>query len=258
MARIFITGSSAGLGLMAGRRLAAAGHDVVLHARNDKRAEDVRSSFEAPVEVLIGDLQTIRGAANLAEGANRLGQFDAVIHNAGVFRNSSRLTDDGYPAVFAVNVLAPFILTSIMTPAERLIYLSSSMHRGSSAHLDDLIWKKRRWNETAAYSESKFQILLLAFAVSRLRPGAYVNAVDPGWVPTRMGGEGAPDDLVAGSLTQVALAAPDPCSPMAKITGAYFHHMKPATSDPQSRSVDRQDDFLRRCFELTGVELKHP
>lgn len=256
MARIF-TGSSAGLGLIAGRRLAAAGHDVVLHARNEKRAEDVRLSFKVPVEIVIGDLQTIRGATGVAEETNRLGRFDSVIHNAGIFRNASRQTTDGYPAVFAVNVLAPFILTSLMAPADRLIYLSSSMHRGSGTHLDDLLWMKRNWNETAAYSESKFQVLLLTFAVSRLRPDAYVNAVDPGWVPTRMGGAGAPDDLVAGSLTQMALAAPDLRSPVAKITGAYLHHMKPTDPDPRSRSVDLQDEFVRRCTELSGVGLKH-
>ena len=111
MARVFITGSSDGLGLMAARLLVDQGHEVVLHGRNEGRSREALAAATAARGVVSGDLSTIAGARTLAEEVNKLGRFDAVIHNAGVGYRERRVEmEPGVPSVFAINVLAPYIL----------------------------------------------------------------------------------------------------------------------------------------------------
>jgi NAD(P)-dependent dehydrogenase (short-subunit alcohol dehydrogenase family) len=253
MARVFVSGSSTGLGLLAGKELLAKGHDVVFHARTAARAEDVRREVAGTSSIVVGDISTVSGALDFADQVNALGPVDAVIHNAGVPGGSLRPTADGIPDVFAVNVLAPYILTARISGPKRLIYLSSSMHRVSPS-LDDVLWRTRRWNGTLAYSESKFFVTALAFAVARLRPEVRANAVDPGWVPTRMGGRGAPDDLGEGCATQVALATSSE-SRVAGLTGEYLYHMAARQPDQNTRVTSIQDQLLDICQRLSGVSL---
>src|SRR5580698_8437913 len=155
MARVFITGSSDGLGRMAGQLLIEQGHSVVLHARNEQRGRDALSAVPGAEKVVIGDLTSIAQTRKMAEEVNALGSFDAVIHNAGIgYRESRRVaTEDGLPEVFAVNTLAPFILTALIERPARLVYLSSGLHRGAAANLDDLAWKRRAWSGAEAYGE---------------------------------------------------------------------------------------------------------
>jgi NAD(P)-dependent dehydrogenase (short-subunit alcohol dehydrogenase family) len=255
MARIFISGSSAGLGLMAGQLLAEQGHQVVLHARNGKRADDIREALPGVEAVVTGDLEWIAGAKDVAGQVNELGRFDAVIHNAAVgYQEGHRITIDGLPHVFAVNTLAPYVLTALIEPPKRLVYLSSGMHQHAHANLDDALWRKRPWNGPTAYSESKLHDTMLAFAVARLWPGVQSNALEPGWVPTRMGGAGAPDDLDEGHRTQAWLAASD--DPEAQTTGGYFHHLAPRQPNPQVYDVRLQDRLLDVCQEISGVYVK--
>ena len=193
MARIFITGSSDGLGLMVGRYLADQNHEIVLHARNDARAADAKKALPKAEAVVVGDLATIAAAKEVAAQVNALGSFDGVIHNAGVgFREHHNVASDGLPHVFAINTLAPYILTALIERPKRLIYLSSGMHARAHAHLDDILWRKRRWDGSSAYAESKLYDVMLAFAVARLWRNVLSNAVTPGWVATKMGGAGRP------------------------------------------------------------------
>ncbi len=255
MARVFVTGSSTGLGLMAGELLVEQGHRVVLHARNPARADDARRALPQAEAVVLGDLSTVAGARGVADEANRLGRFDAVIHNAGVgYGGGRRLeTADGLPQIFAVNVLAPYVLTALIERPDRLVYLSSGMHRGARADLDDLAWRRRAWDSAAAYSESKLCDVLIAFAVARRWPGALANAVDPGWVATRMGGANAPDDPREGRRTQAWLAVSG--DPQARVAGKYFHHQRERAPDPQAASVEWQDRLIAECERLSGVAL---
>ena len=194
MARVFISGSSTGLGLMAGQLLAEQGHRVALHARDEARREDARRELPEAEAIVVGDLSTVRGSRSVAEQVNALGRFDAVIHNAGVgYRERQPLrTEDGLPHVLAVNVLAPYILTALIERPDRLVYLSSGMHHHADAHLDDLAWERRRWDDSTAYAESKLHDVLLAFFAARRWKRVLSNALEPGWAPTRMGGPGAP------------------------------------------------------------------
>ena len=190
MSHILVTGSSDGLGLMAARLLLDDGHRVTLHARSEERAADARAALPDAKEVVIGDLSSIAGTRQAAEQANALGPYDAVIHNAGVgYRERRRMeTVDGLSHVFAINVLAPYLLTALIPAPDRLVYLSSGMHRGGDADLSDLQWARRPWNGSQAYSDSKLFDVVLAFGVARRWPGVFSNAVEPGWVATKMGG----------------------------------------------------------------------
>ena len=254
MARIFITGSTTGLGLIAARQLLGRGHEVILHARNGARARDLEAALGFRPFVAVGDLGSIRETLGVAQQVAGFGAVDSVIHNAGVGYGGDRaVTDDGYPDIFAVNVLAPYLLTASVPGPNRLVYLSSGMHR-VTPDFADLLWRKRRWNGALAYSESKFLVTALALAVARLQVVTYSNAVDPGWVPTRMGGRNAPDDLDEGAVTQVCLAEGAPAD-LASLTGRYLHHLRATEPHPQAKNQVLQDQLLRFCAELTGVTL---
>jgi NAD(P)-dependent dehydrogenase (short-subunit alcohol dehydrogenase family) len=205
--------------------------------------------------VLVGDLSALAGMRDVADQANRGGRFDAVIHNVGIgYREPRRVeTADGLSQLWAVNVLAPYVLTALMHKPGRLVYLSSGMHTGGDPSLDDPQWSGRRWNGSQAYSDTKLHDVLLAFGVARRGPDVLSNAVHPGWVPTRMGGTGAPDDLGQGHLTQAWLAVSD--DPAARISGEYLYHQQPAKLHPAVGSPGFQDELLAALAELTGAEL---
>jgi NAD(P)-dependent dehydrogenase (short-subunit alcohol dehydrogenase family) len=252
--RVFISGSSTGLGLMTAELLIKQGHQVVLHARNATRADDAKRSLPRAEDIVQGDLETIGGAKEVAARVNALGRFDAVIHNAAVgYREGRHLTSDGLPHVFAINTLATYILTALIERPHRLVYLSSGMHHHADANLDDILWTKRRWNGATAYAESKLHDAMLAFAVARRWPDVLSNSLEPGWVPTKMGGAGAPDDMGQAHLTQAWLAASD--EPQAQVSGRYFYHLSLLAPNPQAKDAALQDRLLAICGKLSGVAL---
>jgi len=254
MSRIFISGSSTGLGLMAADLLVSQGHQVVLHARNAVRAEGARRELPQAEAVVVGDVETIAGAKDIASQVNALGRFDAVIHNAAVgYREGHRVTSDGLPHVFAINTLSAYILTGLIERPKRLVYLSSGMHHHADANLDGILWKKRRWNGSTAYAESKLHDAMLALAIARRWPDVLSNSLEPGWVPTKMGGPGAPDEMDQAHLTQAWLAAGD--DPKAQVTGKYFYHLEHKEPNPQAHDPALQDRLIAICAEISGVAL---
>ncbi len=178
----------------------------------------------------------------------------AVIHNAGTYGESRRnSTPEGHAQILAVNTLAPYMLTALIERPKRLIYLSSSMHRGAGTSLRDIDWVERRWDRDSAYSESKLYVTALALSVARLWPDVLSSAVDPGWVPTRMGGPNAPDDLTQGYLTQTWLAVSEDAA--ARVSGGYWYHRVQQKSTPEALDPDFQDRLMARLAELTGISL---
>jgi NAD(P)-dependent dehydrogenase (short-subunit alcohol dehydrogenase family) len=242
MARIFITGSADGLGQMAAKLLIHQGHQVVLHARNAERGRQALSKVPAAEKVLTADLSSMEETKKLAADVNALGRLDAVIHNAGVYQVSNNL-------IFAVNTLAPYILTCLIHKPKRLIYLSSGMHFQGDPNLKNLTSGKGG----ASYSDSKLHVLMLSMAVARKWPEVYSNAVDPGWVPTKMGGAGAPDNLDKGVETQVWLAGSNDDN--AKVSGGYFHHKSERHCRPEAHDIILQERFLSLCESITGIRF---
>jgi len=242
MARIFITGSADGLGLLSAKALIQQGHTIVLHARNAERAREVIKKTSGAENVVTGDLSDMEETKQLAREVNKSGPFDAVIHNAGVYQRPAK-------EIFAVNTLAPYILTCLVRKPKRLIYLSSGMHAHGHTKLESF----NTGSNHITYSDSKLHVLILCMAVARHWPDVHANTVNPGWVPTKMGGRGAPDDLQKGYETQVWLAVSD--DEKAKVSGRYFFHQKERHHNPEADDVALQERFLTVCKEITGVSF---
>lgn len=242
MARIFITGSADGLGLLSANLLIEKGHQVVLHARNKERKNETIKKVQGAATILTGDLSDVEETKRLAHEVNELGMFDAVIHNAGVYNVSPE-------KIFHVNSLAPYILTCLIQKPRRLIYLSSGMHFHGNFNPD--LFKSDMNRVT--YSDSKLLVLMLSLAISRKWTDVYSNTVNPGWVPTKMGGGNAPDDLQKGYETQVWLAVSN--DEKAKVSGRYFFHQEERQYKSEANNVLMQERFLNCCSEITGVSL---
>ncbi len=254
MGRIFITGSADGLGLAAARTLLEEGHEVLLHARSQERAAALAALASRSLGVVVGDLASATEVQSLAEQVNAIGRMDAVIHNAGIYSRADRAeTPEGHASIPAVNTLAPFMLTALIERPDRLIYLSSGMHRSGAGPLSDIDWTERRWDTTQAYCESKLYVAALAFAVARRWPDVLSNVVDPGWVPTKMGGASATDDLAMGHLTQTWLATSK--DPAAMVSGKYWYHRQQRTPAREVSDIAFQEQLMVTLTELTGVAL---
>jgi NAD(P)-dependent dehydrogenase (short-subunit alcohol dehydrogenase family) len=240
---------------MAAQLLIEQGHSAVLHARNQERGEEALAAVPGAEAVVVGDLSSMAQTRRVAEQVNKLGRFDAVIHNAAVgYQEPRRIaTEDGLPHVFAVNTLAPYILTALIKKPKRLVYLSSGLHQNGDDSLQDLLWEQRPWHGTQAYSDSKLHDVLLAFAVARRWPDVLSNALEPGWVATKMGGPSAPDDLDQGHRTQVWLASSSDAQ--ARVTGEYFFHLKLRQPLGSARDSERQEKLITACERLSALRL---
>lgn len=240
MARIFITGSTDGLGLATASSLLDNGHEVIVHGRNQQRINDIQHLLDRGAKPVVGDLSIAEQQISVAKQVNQFGQLDAVIHNAGTLSGKD---------VFAVNVVAPYVLSALIPKPSRLIYLSSSMHFGGKATVSGIDWFSHSHN----YSDSKLLVTTLANALARRWPNVSCHSVDPGWVPTKMGGKDAPDDLVKGYQTQEWLATTQDIAMFN--SGTYWHHKQPL--DPHSASRDEvfQGALLTELEQITGISL---
>jgi len=254
MSSILVTGSTDGIGRETARTLAGMGHRVVAHARDEPRAADARAAVPGAAAIVVGDLASLDETRALAVAADREGPYDTVIHNAGVGGAARRQTTaDGLERIFQVNVLAPYLLTALMARPARLVYLTSGLEAHGRVDLADLQHARGIWDAEQAYSDSKLCDLLLAFAVARRWPEVLSNAVDPGWIRTRMGGPGAPDPLPLGAETPVWLAVSD--DPEAMVSGCYFKRRSQLRANPAAYDDDLRAALLARCADLTGVAL---
>jgi NAD(P)-dependent dehydrogenase (short-subunit alcohol dehydrogenase family) len=241
MARIFITGSADGLGRLAAQTLLDDGHEVVVHVRDSDRLTAVRDLVDQGAAAVVGDLADSEQTRGVAGQVNDVGAMDTVIHNAGVYTG---------PHVMPVNIVAPYLLTALIDRPQRLIYLSSGAHYSGRASLGGSDWSGRT---TGSYSDSKLFVTTLAATVARLWPDVFSNAVDPGWVPTRMGGRGAPDDLRLGHLTQEWLASSE--DPDARTSGGYWYHRRRIEPHRAVDDQNFQDQLLDALARFTGTRL---
>jgi NAD(P)-dependent dehydrogenase (short-subunit alcohol dehydrogenase family) len=243
MARIFITGSADGLGRAAAQTLLGDGHEVIVHARSAQRLAAVNDLIGLGAAAVVGDLADPDQTRAVAEQVNQLGAVEAVIHNAGIYSGRQ---------ILPVNIVAPYLLTVLIHRPKRLVYLSSGSHYGGRADLAGVDWSGQR--KTGSYSDSKLFVTTLAVAVARIWPDVYSNAVDPGWVPTKMGGPGAPDDLRLGHLTQEWLATSEERE--ARSSGGYWFHQRLRSPHPAVRDTHFQDSLLAALARFSAEPLK--
>lgn len=239
--RIFITGSADGLGLAAADTLLSAGHDVVVHARNQDRAANLHKLVERGADLAVGDLSDRSAVRRIAAELNGRDRLDAVIHNAGVWSG---------PAVMPVNMIAPYLLTALLTGVRRHIYLSSGLHLNGRSTLQKVDWQG---TTPGSYADSKLFLTTLSTAIARLHPDLISNSVNPGWVPTKMGGPSAPDDFDLGHRTQEWLATSN--QPEAVTSGGYWFHQQLRRTHPAVNDHAFQEELLRSLAEETGVPL---
>lgn len=237
--KVFITGSTTGLGFLAGKKLIDDGNDVYLHARNIEKAKRLKAQLPQVKGIAIGDLANLDDIPKIAEQVNSWGIFDVIIHNAGIDSNNSALT-------YQVNLAAPYQLTCLIHQPKRLIYIASGMHIGARLDINNL-------DKVLDYSGSKLALMLLMKRVARTYPQTIVNAIDPGWVPTRMGGQMANDNLEEGYLGQVWLSESNDAQALR--SGYCYYHRQPENYDSRVDQVEIQDQLINKLQTLTGLSL---
>ncbi len=252
--RVVVTGSSGGLGLAAAQRLIATGHRVIVHGRNQQRADDAMAAAPGAEAAVIGDVSVMAQTRALADQVNEIGPCDAVVHNVGIgSRAGTERTADGLPQIFAVNTLAPYMLTALINKPKRLVYVSSDVHRRATLDPDDLTHATRSGSGGSAYAESKLQDVLLAFAVGRRWPGVFSNAMSPGWVPTEMGGPSATGSLPNAADCLAWLATSD--APAARVSAKFFYDKREQKPNPLARDRQLQDRLMAECERISGVRF---
>lgn len=255
MARIFITGSAQGIGAECARQLLALGHEVVLHARDDSRAEAALAANPGASTVVTGDLGDIASTKALAASAASHGPYDAIIHNAGIGGGAATRaqTADGLERIFHVNVVGPYLLTALMPVAPRVVYLTSGLESSGRWTPADLLWTAREWDGMQAYSDSKLHDSMLAFELAARHSDSIVNTVDPGWIKTQLGGPNAWDEVVDGADTQVWLATSD--EKLATASGRYVKRREVHEPNPVVRDAAARAELIAELERLTGVAL---
>jgi NAD(P)-dependent dehydrogenase (short-subunit alcohol dehydrogenase family) len=189
---VVVTGANSGLGLAAARELARAGARVVLAVRDVARGEQAAAAIEGATEVRRLDLASLESVRTFA--AEWTGDLDVLVNNAGIMMVPAGRTADGFELQFGTNHLGHFALTNLLLPhvTDRVVTVSSGMHRQGHIDLDDLNWERRPYNATKAYAQSKLANLLFAMELQRrlADAGSRVRALSahPGYAATNLQG----------------------------------------------------------------------
>ncbi|KAM0722596.1 hypothetical protein Q7P37_002037 [Cladosporium fusiforme] len=254
MARILITGSSDGIGQQAAKILSERGHQVFLHARNENRASQAKAAIPKAHGVIIGDLSTVSDVKKLAAEANKSGPFDTVIHNAGLgLQTNGEKTADGVAQIFAVNSMAPFVLTALMDKPKRLLYMSSGLHQGGDPSLEDVTWASREFRPSDAYNDTKMHNVVLSKAVAKRWPDVQSASLDPGWIRTKMGGPTATGTVDAPAEMIAAYAVGE--SAAGDKTGIYLNPGGVGEPHDATKQSEKQDQLLGIYEKISGVSL---
>jgi NAD(P)-dependent dehydrogenase (short-subunit alcohol dehydrogenase family) len=274
-----VSGATSGFGAVTARELARLGATVIVLGRDRKKCarqvERIRRETGSPVEGLVADLSSQREIRRLAEEfRGKFPRLDVLVNNAGSFFMRRELTVDGLERTFALNHLAPFLLTTLLldrleaSSSARVVNLSSNAHTVGRIDFDDLQCE-RRYDRLSAYSRSKLASLLFTYELARRLEGSRVtvNAVNPGSAATNLGSDNgwvrgwlrvrlrnllkryliSPEE---GAKSSIYLAS----SPeLEGVTGRYFLKCKEVPSSAASYDRATADRLWRISEELTGV-----
>ncbi len=275
-----ITGANSGVGKATALGLAKLGATVVLVSRDRARGEQAQSEISEQsgnqhIDLMIADLSSQQSIRQLAEEfKQRYSHLHVLINNAGVFQLRKRMTVDGLDMVFAVNQLAPFLLTNLLldvikasAPA-RIVNVSSDSHEANYLKLDDL-QSEKHYRPMRAYGQSKLALVLFTYELARRLEGTGVtaNCLHPGFVSTNIAQRGLPPivRLLAkpiflfgispeeGAKTSLYLAS----SPEVEgVTGKYFVKSVPRQSALLTHDVSLQHKLWQVCEVMTGLTAK--
>ena len=263
---VLVTGSTDGIGKETARRLAEGGTTVLLHARGPERGEQTleelgEATASSKLGLVVGDLSSMREVRGIAEqvGARHEG-LDVLINNAGVVAEGRTETVDGYELTFAVNHLAPFLLTNLLlgelkaSAPSRVVTVSSELHERARIKFDDL-QLARDWGPRKAYNQSKLANVLFTYELARKLEGTGVtaNALHPGVVGTKLlrRGFGARGSSVAGAAEALVYLATSP--EVEGVTGRYFRKGQEAPSSSASRDEEAQRKLWEVSEEMVGL-----
>ncbi|MCW2581932.1 MAG: Oxidoreductase, partial [Klenkia sp.] len=200
---VVVTGANSGLGLATSRALAAAGARVVMAVRDTERGGAAARSITGDVEVRRLDLADLASVREFASAWS--GDLDVLVNNAGIMMVPQGRTADGFELQFGTNHLGHFALTNLLLPhvTDRVVTVSSGLHRGGRIVLEDLNWENRPYSDTGAYGQSKLANLLFTYELQRRlgTAGKDVLAVaaHPGWASTGLQGD-SPGSSLANRL----------------------------------------------------------
>jgi len=271
-----ITGATSGIGEVTARELARMGCSVVITARDQRKAEIAVDKLRAEsgslkIDGLVADLSSQDQVRNLAvEFMRQHNRLDVLINNAGAIYLRRYLSQDGIEMTFAVNHLAPFLLTNLLlemvidsTPA-RIINVASNSHKDREIDFDDLE-SQESYGFMSAYGKSKLANIMFTYELDRRLTGSgvMVNAVHPGFVGTNMGANNgwlvklflpltslwalSPEE---GAETSLYLAS----SPEVEgVSGKYFYQKKVVPSSPSSLDKEKARQLWEVSPEMTGV-----
>lgn len=263
---VLVTGATDGIGRQTALDLMKLGFRVLVHGRTREKAEAVSEALvneagAGEADFVFADLSSMAEVRRLADDTlARTDKLDVLINNAGVFLHERTLTVDGFEATFAINHLAPFLLTHLLlpalrkAPAARLITVSSIAHSRGNIDFGDLRLE-RHYHGYSAYAASKLANVLFAYEMARRLSGSSItsNVLHPGVIGTKllrsgfgMGG----GTLSQGAATSVRLAS-DPA--LGKVTGKYFADTKAAPSSPASHDAGLAKRLYEESAKLVGV-----
>ena len=265
-----VTGATRGIGRATAEALAKSGAHVLLHGRDSASVGAVCREMirYGQVTGVVGDLSSLAAVRKLAtEIAAQYPRLDVLVHNAGTGTRRRQVTVDGYERTFAINHLAPFLLTNLLLErlkagkAARVVTVSSMAHRGAALDFDDLNWEKRKFKGLGAYGASKLaNILFTVELASRLAgSGVTANCLHPGVVATNIftafGGRTGKVFTVLfrpfmlspadGAKTSVYLAS----SPeVANVTGKFFDKCREVTPTAAAQDLG----VAKRLWEISA------
>jgi len=274
-----VTGATSGIGKAAATALARMGSQVVLVGRDRGRAEAAAAEVGAigtvPPKVEIADLASLEQVRALAGRLASLERVDVLINNAGLVLGERRVTEDGFEHVFAVNHLAPFLLTSLLLPKltgsapARVVTVTSDAHSAAKLDLDDP-GQEHGWNSWRSYANSKLANILFTRELARRLDGTGVtaNCAHPGTVRTGFGREGKPLLRLGTTIARPFFLSPErgadtivylASSPdVAGQTGGYY--VKRQRREPSAAA--RDDATARRLWDIsekmTGLTPAQP
>lgn len=277
---ILVTGATDGIGRETAGQLAALGHDVIVHGRNEQKTRETVQQLEARVgralpRPIVADLASLDAVRTLAADVAARGPLDVLLENAGIYAKGAFLSQDGHELTVAVNHLAHFALAGLLLPAlsqapqGRVVVVSSVAHGRGVVDFDALESKKlqKNWDGYGAYAESKLMnVMFTAELARRIAQGASsttkaaskvtVNCLHPGVVSTKLLKEGfemeGPDSHETGAATSVMLCT-DPS--LSSTTGKYFVRQKPAPFGAPARDAAACERLWALSAKHTGVDV---